>query len=391
MMITERTIRAGLNRNQFLFHYQPKVSLVTGVVTGAEALIRWKKPDGSMVHPYAFIPVAERSPLIKEITGHMFSRLVADLASLRNSVREVVPISFNASARDFEDTGLVRRITDTVEKQEIAPGVIEIEITETEALAGGEAMMRNMSTLREAGVAFTMDDYGTGYSTIDTLSKWPFTTIKLDQGLIGRMLESSKNATIVRSSIRLGHELDINVIAEGVETMEQCQFLLEAGCKIVQGYLISRPLPLEQFAAFHFENALSTEPPIGLVHMAIMDHVQWRSQMVRHILRCTQLPPKDPLRLGEGYPELSLNKCFLGRWYFGEGMAFADKESFHAIDVPHRELHKIGSKLVEQVHAGAELHEVAPLLHDLRECSRVLLGLLQALEEGVIAERYRPR
>jgi len=389
-MITEKDIQAALNQNRFLFHYQPKVSLVTGALTGAEALIRWKTPGGTIIRPAAFIPIAERSALIKRITDHMFTELLADLASLRASASQVVPISFNASARDFDDLELTRKIAGAVETGTLDPSVIEIEITETEALAGGERLIRNLSILHDAGIALTMDDYGTGYSSIDTLSKWPFSTIKLDQGLVGRMLESSKNATIVRSSIRLGHELDIKVVAEGVETGEQCQFLLEAGCTIAQGYLISQPLPLEEFAGFHSHNTLLTGSPIGLVHMAILDHVQWRLQMVRHVIRCAQMEPGDPRRLQLGYPELDIKKCFLGRWYFGAGGAFSDQEIFYAIDVPHRKLHELGAALVDQVHAGAQLHEVAPLLHDLSECSKVLLGLLQTLEEAGIAELHRP-
>jgi hypothetical protein len=294
------------------------------------------------------------------------------------------------SARDFDDLGLTRKIALAVEKGMLDPSAIEIEITETEALAGGVALIRNLSTLHQAGIALTMDDYGTGYSSIDTLSKWPFSTIKLDQGLVGRMLDSSKNATIVRSSIRLGHELDINVIAEGVETAEQCQFLLEAGCTLAQGYFISQPLPLEEFAAFHAHHTPFTGFPIGLVHMAILDHVQWRRQIVRHIIRCAQLDPGDQLRFQQGYPELCMTKCFLGRWYFRQDGAFSDQAIFLAIDVPHRKLHELGANLVEQVQAGAQLHDVAPLLHDLNECSKVLLGLLQALEEAGIAELHRP-
>jgi EAL domain-containing protein (putative c-di-GMP-specific phosphodiesterase class I) len=385
-MITARDIREGLRHNQFLMHYQPKVSLVTGRVVGAEALIRWVKPDGSMPRPSEFIPFAEKSTLIKKITRHMFPRLITDMLALRDV--KTVPISFNVSARDFEDMVFARQILEAVETYRMEPEAIEVEITETEAFSGGDQLMKNMCLLSEAGIGLTMDDYGTGYSSIDTLSKWPFTTIKLDQGIISRMLESDKNATIVRSSIRLGHELKINVVAEGVETEEQYQFLLEAGCNMVQGYLISKPLPLDQFIAFRNKESLWSRFPIGLVHMAIIDHVQWRKQIVSHVIKRAKLPPGSPSRHSTGYPALSCRQCDLGQWYFGEGQIYSNHAAFLALDVPHRALHEIGSRLVQRVKAGANLSEITSHLNDLTECSMTVLGLLEALEDFGLAEMH---
>jgi EAL domain-containing protein (putative c-di-GMP-specific phosphodiesterase class I) len=386
-MITEKHIRDGLQQNEFLFYYQPKVSLVSGELAGAEALIRWKKSDGSIVAPWEFIPLAEKSDLINRISSHMFSRLVNDISILAGTgAGELAPISFNASAADFKDDKLTRQIIEAVEKFRINPKTIDVEITETAALEGGKFLFDTLALLHDCGIALTMDDYGTGYSSIDTLSKWPFTTIKIDQGIVRRMLESEKTATIVQSSIRMGHELNLNVVAEGVETEEQYHFLLEAGCKVVQGYLISEPLPLGKFTAFRQRDPSPARYPIGLIHMAIIDHIQWRWQLVRQVIRCAQLPPDSPLRHGRGYPELCHRKCALGQWYFGVGQVFSGHTGYRALDVPHRELHEIGSALIAYVEAGALLHEIAPLLEDLKECSKVLLGLLESLEDQGIAQ-----
>jgi hypothetical protein len=268
------------------------------------------------------------------------------------------------------------------------PESIEIEITETQALAGGDHLINNMSVLCDAGIGLSMDDYGTGYSSIDALSKWPFTTIKLDQGIISRMLESDKNAAIVRSSIRLGHELKVNVVAEGVETEEQYRFLLEAGCKMVQGYLISKPLPLDQFITFRKQDSLWSGFPIGLVHMAIIDHVQWRRQIASYVMKHANLPPTSPSRQSTGYPELALHECSLGKWYFGEGQIFSNHAAFIELDTAHRELHRIGSALVERVKEGAMLDEVIPLLKDLARVSIGVLTLLEALEDFGLAEMH---
>jgi EAL domain-containing protein (putative c-di-GMP-specific phosphodiesterase class I) len=386
-MITESEIDEGLRRNEFLLYYQPKISLVTGRIIGAEALIRWARSDGSITSPLEFIPVAEKSQLIKRVTGYIFQRLVDDMPYL-GSMNDLT-VSFNVSARDFEDMVLARKILESIGTNRMTPESFEVEITETQALMAGQHVMDNIALLCDAGIGLTMDDYGTGYSSIDNLSKWPFTTIKLDQGIVGRMLASEKNATIVRSSIRLGHELKVNVVAEGVETSEQYQFLLEAGCKTVQGYLVSKPLPLEEFIAFRSKATASSSFPIGLVHMAIMDHVQWRRQIVSYVAKRSALPPDSPIRRSTGYPPTSCHECSLGRWYFGVGQVFSEHSAFIALDMPHRALHETGLELIRQVQEGASPHDIAPLLKDLQACSTTLVSLLECLEDIALTDLYR--
>ena len=249
MKLTEAEIIDGMVKDEFVFFYQPKISLITGKVYGAEALIRMVKPDGRIIPPEAYIPVAEQSPLIKEITRHMFQKLVKDLIVLIG-LEPHMSISFNASARDFEDDVFTRMVLESLERFKLPAESLQVELTETATLEAGESIKRNILPLREAGIGLAMDDYGKGYSSLDTLSKWPFTTIKLDQGLIGRMFDSDKNLTIVESAIRMAHELGISVVAEGVENYEQYHRLLEAGCTRIQGYWISRPLTFDRYISF---------------------------------------------------------------------------------------------------------------------------------------------
>jgi EAL domain-containing protein (putative c-di-GMP-specific phosphodiesterase class I) len=385
-MITAIEIDEGLRRKEFLFHYQPKVSLVTGRIVGAEALVRWERNDGSLLPPSQFIPVAERSERIKRITRQLFPMLIEDMVS-RNFCRDLT-VSLNVSAQDFEDMELTQSILDAIMQDLVAPECFEIEITETQALLAGERVLRHISLLREAGVGVAMDDYGVGYSTIDSLSKWPFTSIKLDQGIVSRMLTSEKNATIVRSSIRLGYELHVHVVAEGVETEEQFRFLLESGCETMQGYFVSKPLPLDEFVAFQQGGSQCRSFPIGLVHMAIMDHVQWRRTIVSYALRLAALPPDSPLRLGDGYPELSPHKCNLGRWYFGPGQYFVAHALFASMEAPHQRLHDVGSRIVGQVQAGASQRDILPLLDELNQCSVLLVNILESLEDCGLADLY---
>lgn len=384
--VTKSEIVQGLRRGEFILHYQPKASLLTNRIVGAEALARWRRPDGKLVPPGVFIPVAERSPLIKELTLQLLTRLLEDLGD--KGLGKELSVSFNVSARDLEDGPLTHAILHAMAHQRLSPGALELEITETQALEGGERMLAHVQELGEAGVGLAMDDYGIGYSSMDTLSQWPFTTIKLDQGIVGRMLGSPKNATIVRSSIRLGHELGLNVVAEGVETPDQYDFLVEAGCRVAQGYLVSPPLPMDEFEVFRHNISKCRGMPIGLVHMAIVDHVQWRRQMVSYAIQRAALPPDSPIRQLDGFPALCVTQCALGKWYVGEGSYFAGNPMYQAIDAPHRALHDAGAAIVGRVRAGAGFRDMVPLLYELKQVSAILLRLLEDLEDAGLEALY---
>lgn len=384
--ITKDEITRGIHAGEFLLHYQPKASLVTNHIVGAEALARWRRPDGTLLPPAAFIPVAERSTLINQLTMHLLPKLLDDLAA--NGLGKDTSVSFNVTARDLEDTTFTDAVLRAIAHHALPSGALELEITESQALQAGDRMRRQMMALAEAGVGLAMDDYGIGYSTMDMLSQWPFTTIKLDQGIVGRMLGSDKNATIVRSSIRLGHELGLNVVAEGIEMSAQYDFLVEAGCKLAQGFLISRPLPPEEFEVFRHNVGRCRGVPIGLVHMAIVDHVQWRRQMVSFALQRSALPPSSPVRHMPGHPPLCMTKCALGKWYIGEGQYFAGTRTYQTIDGPHRALHDIGGRLVGQVRGGANMRDIVPLLYELKQVSTTLIHLLEDLEDAGLEAMY---
>lgn len=378
-MLSKAEIVEAIRQDAFFFHYQPKISLVTGKVYGAEALARMARPDGTIVAPDRFVPVAEASGLINDLTRALFLHLLDDMQVL-NRVAPQQSFSFNVSAHDFEDGDFTQLVLQALKRHRLPPGSLQIELTETAMLESGDRIRQHILPLREAGVGLAMDDFGKGYSSLDTLSKWPFTTIKLDQGLIGRMFASEKNLTIVETTIRMAHELGISVVAEGVETYEQYHRLLEAGCTRVQGYWISKPLALERYLAFVEQDISWSGMPVGLIHMAIVDHVQWRRKLVSELVRAVSFPKDAPERRALNLPELSHRACKLGRWYDGVGQVFRERQAFRDLDQPHRELHAAGAALVEQVAAGAGREALQPGLQRLSACSLRVLELLHALE-----------
>lgn len=384
--MTEADLAEGLRNQEFILHYQPKFSLIANEIVGAEALARWRLPDGTLLPPSAFIPLAEQTGAIKELTLQLLARLLQDLDS--SGFDESLCVSLNVTAQDFEDDMLTNAVLDAVAAGVLRPGSLELEITETQALSGDTRVQEQLRLLTDTGIGLAMDDYGIGYSSIDTLSQWPFTTIKLDQGMIGRMLASSKDAIIVRSSIRLGHELGMNVVAEGVEVMVQQDFLAEAGCRLVQGYLVSTPLPLDEFQLFRHQNRRCHRISTGLAHMALVDHVQWRRQMVRYAIRAASFPYWHPIRQSEAHPILCENSCAFGRWYVDAGDSAIVTETHRALYAPHADLHRLGKQIVARLRSGAALEDIEPMLSELKQVSNELVRLLEDLEDDGLHALY---
>ncbi len=385
--IDEQAVLKGLDDDEFVYYYQPKVSLITGKVIGAEALIRWIKPNGEIIYPNAFIPLAEKSELINEITCRMFNKLTRDLLIFSDIDPDLI-ISFNATANDFKDNRFIKLAQDNLQQLQIPAKNLQIEITETTVLNASEEIKRHILALHEAGMGLAMDDYGTGYSTLDTLSQWPFTTIKLDGGIISRMQDSVKSQTIVESSIRMAHELDVNIVAEGVETDKQYQMLLESGCTKVQGYWISKPLPLDDFIYFVQQDLRWSGLPIGLIHMAMMDHIQWRKKLVSDVVRIAASATDSAERNSFHHASLDHRECRLGKWYYGVGQQFKGCPDFDAIEEPHQQFHLIGKVLIQVVQNGGTIHDLTPTLTRFSEYSGIILDSLQKLEHKGLVDMH---
>ena len=243
-------LRHALEERQFQLHYQPQIAQ-DGRVIGAEALLRWQHPERGLVSPGEFIPTAEQTGLILplgqwvlESAGHQLARwaqqpALADLA-----------LSVNVSARQFRQPDFVAQVLAVVEHSAIAPGRLKIELTESMLVRDIEDVIAKMSQLKAHGVGFSLDDFGTGFSSLSYLKRLPLDQLKIDQSFVRDVLSDGHDAAIARTVVSLGQSLGLTVIAEGVETEGQRDFLADNGCHAFQGYLYSRPLPVAQFDAF---------------------------------------------------------------------------------------------------------------------------------------------
>ena len=243
-------MREGLARGEFTAHYQPIVDSATGDVISMEALARWHQPDGTIVSPAEFIPVAERAGMIDDITEALLRQACQHLRRLDAAGHPGLTTAVNLSARQFRDPQLAQRLLQVVADEQAAPERIALEITESVLMDDPQEKSAILQTLQDRGMHVIIDDFGTGYSSFAYLKHFQVDGIKLDRVFVKDVPGRSKDEGLIRMMLAVGNELDIPVVAEGVETQAQATFLRENGCSRLQGYLIAPPLPCKEFAAF---------------------------------------------------------------------------------------------------------------------------------------------
>ncbi len=241
----EADLRQALPNDELRLHYQPQVD-ERGAVVGVEALLRWQHPLRGLVSPGEFIPLAEENRLIVPIGHWVLETACRQLAAwVSDPARAALSVSVNVSPRQFRESDFVRRVLEILEETGAPASLLKLEVTESLLLEARDEARSRMLELRERGVRFALDDFGTGYSSLAYLKRLPLDQLKIDQSFVRDLLEDEASEAIVASTIALAQSLQLEVVAEGVETVAQRDWLLAHGCRILQGYLFGRPLPLE--------------------------------------------------------------------------------------------------------------------------------------------------
>jgi diguanylate cyclase (GGDEF)-like protein len=246
----EHSLRRALERNELLLHYQPKVNLETGMIVGAEALLRWQHPEWGLIAPERFIPIAEETGLIVQI-GAWVIRTACNQARLwQDAGLPPVIMSVNLSARQFRQESFVKVVTQILHETGLKPEQLEMELTESMLMHNANAAISILGGLKSLGVRLSLDDFGTGYSSLSYLSRLPIDTLKIDRSFVQHIGDQDEcdNGILAQAIISLGHSLNLTVIAEGVETGEQLQFLKAHQCDEVQGFYFCKPTVAGEFA-----------------------------------------------------------------------------------------------------------------------------------------------
>jgi len=243
----EGELRKALETQEFRLYYQIQVDS-SGKPVGAEALIRWLHPERTLVSPAQFIPLAEETGLILPIGQWVLETACAQLnAWQQNALTRDIMLAVNVSARQYRQAGFVNQVLDSIQRHTINPRLLKLELTESMLLDDIENTIAIMNTLGEIGVQFSLDDFGTGYSSLQYLKRLPLYQLKIDQSFVRDITVDCNDKAIVRTIIAMAQSLNLQVIAEGVENNAQRQHLLSDGCRHFQGYLFSKPIPIEEF------------------------------------------------------------------------------------------------------------------------------------------------
>ena len=242
----EEQLKGALERNEFEIYYQPKAEICSGKIVGAEALLRWNNPSLGSVSPVEFIPVAEQTGLIIPIGEFVFNSAFAAAKKWVNEFDKSFSIAVNLSPRQFKDAELVTSIKAAMDRVDISPSCVEMEITEG-ILMGDHAYINDaLAGLDALGIKISLDDFGIGYSSLSYLRKYPFDILKIDRSFISDITTNSADRELTNAAIAMAHSLNLKVVAEGIETKDQLNLLKAMNCEFGQGYLFSKPVPEDQ-------------------------------------------------------------------------------------------------------------------------------------------------
>lgn len=243
----ENEMDDALRNRQFKVYLQPKHNVQDGKVIGAEALVRWDHPERGFLTPYRFIPLFERNGFIIKLDEYVWEETCRIIKSWLDRGLEAVPVSVNVSRVQVYNPNFYRKLLSIIRRYDIPKKLLEVELTESSFVENTVDLYRGMEKLRQEGIAFSMDDFGSGYSSLNMLKNVPVNTIKLDREFFNESVATEKGKTIIEHTIGMINDLQLQVIAEGVETSDQAGFLNECGCLAAQGYFYSKPMPVEEF------------------------------------------------------------------------------------------------------------------------------------------------
>jgi len=241
-------LRKAIFRDEFVVHYQPKMDLRTNRIVGVEALVRWSHPTLGLLHPSEFIPLAEETGLVSAIGELVMDKACRQAQLWKESGLGNIRTSVNIPAHQIRKGNLVQVVKRVLDNTGLDPHLLELELTESSLMDDSDNVLTMLQELRSRGIEISLDDFGTGYSSLSYLKRFPIDTLKIDQAFIRDIGNNPDDEAITRAIIAMAHSMNMEVVAEGVETEAHLEFLRREGCDYIQGYLLSRPVPDEELS-----------------------------------------------------------------------------------------------------------------------------------------------
>ncbi|MFK8079768.1 MAG: EAL domain-containing protein [Granulosicoccus sp.] len=385
--LTEAILQKAMLNDELVLYYQPKVSLLSGDVIGAEALVRWSDGASGIVSPSEFLPLAERSGLLHDLTLQLLDQVIDASAQLPDHHQPALSLSINVAPGDLASNAISQRIGKALDEGRMNAADLQVEITESAVMGNVDEVYDDLVRLKICGIKILMDDFGTGYSSIDRLSQLPFDALKLDQGVVKRMGTSHQNLDVVRSAISMARELGMISVAEGIETEQAYNFLIAHGCDEAQGYFIARPMSFQEFKVFINQEHDFGGSQLGRVHQASLNLLRFRKSLL-DVAFCRRLGDGVALEsLSDPAMSADVSESRLGRWYFGIGQKLCEYHQFTDIEQPMRKVHSDGLAFLELLDDDASPQALDDALEQIDQQVDQLLSLFHRLERLLLQQK----
>ncbi|MCK9238341.1 MAG: bacteriohemerythrin [Thiopseudomonas sp.] len=368
-------ISNALRTDELRLYYQPKVNMRSGEMIGVEALVRWRK-DNEWIMPGEFLPALHNHPLEIELGDWVMRTALAQMREWKQQGLSI-QVSVNVSSQQLFDEAFVDKLGKALEGYpDIAPSALQLEVLESSMLHDLETVSVVMHRSRQLGVSFALDDFGTGYSSLAHLKHLPARVLKIDQSFVREMMQSSDDLSIISGVIGMAKAFGMQIVAEGVETIEQGCLLLKLGCELAQGYAVARPLQADMLSDWiqHWRAvpAWTGQQPVGVHNLPLLyaevEHRSWVAELERWLYG-----------EGESIPTLDHHLCRVGIWMDSDAQnRFGHSPQFSHLEYMHRELHRLG-KAVVSLHARGEVESALLLLPQIRDRHEQFLSELMTL------------
>jgi diguanylate cyclase (GGDEF)-like protein/PAS domain S-box-containing protein len=373
-------IQDALDYHEIVLHYQPKVDMRAGRVSGAEALVRWQHPERGLLSPNEFLPLIEDHDMVIRL-GEWVIEAVLEQLETWQAQGLTIPVSVNVAGRQLQSAGFVQRLSEALARHPRVAKQLELEVLETTALEDMVKVSRVIEECNELGVPFSLDDFGTGYSSLTYLKRLPVTTIKIDQSFVSEILSDPNNLVIVQGVIGLTSAFQRRAIAEGVETAEHGRLLLQLDCDHAQGYGIGRPMPPDELVGWVRDWRPDPQwQEIAGLHWDLADYpmlvaeVEHRNWVAQVIYAAKQGQPVPHRRVGDAH------FCRFGRWYDGpEGDRYRAYPAFGRIAAEHQRIHALAEEIDRHMRDGRP-EAARGVLARLVDQERVVLALIRELQ-----------
>lgn len=387
--ITLLDICRALANDEFFFHYQPIVSLISGKTVSAEALLRWKRPDGTIVFPADFIPLSVEKGFITEITRIMFPKMLDDLKIIGEHGHKI-KISFNLTEQDLQTDDLARWMSSTLTQKGIAPDQVYAEIVEDVLMPPVQKIRDTIFELDAQNIPLVLNDFSAGNTSVQYLSQLPLSMLKLSMGVVMKSPESKMDFRVLRHLVGMAHQLRLDVAAEGVENQEIHDLILSTGCTNAQGYYYSHPLPLAKFIEVINQQPTWVNYPFGLEYLAQIDHIDFRRDIIREAMSIyTQQNETSRQKALNRLPALDANECLLGAWYINIIKDTCSSAEFSQLQKTHREFHETAKEILTLAKAGTDWSALKKSIDRFSGQSSEIMQLLQKQAVTKLLEYYQ--